>query len=266
MLERELAAFRSGLLFIHFLGIDQDSHVLWGKYDDELLTTYQRVDAEVGRVMDRAEGALLLVISDHGFSRFDRAVNVNTWLMREGFLALADAAKHSAGEMFSNVDWSRTRAYAAGLNAIYLNLRNREKSGILNPGAEAAQTEDEIRRRLLAFRDPANGRVVAASVYPRAEVYSGEALASAPDLVVGWAAGYRTSWQSALGEISGDMVEDNYDEWRGDHCIAADLVPGVLFSTRAVRLPNPRLEDLTTTLLAEFGIQPEPGMKGRAIF
>ena len=138
MLERELAAFRSGLLFIHFLGIDQDSHVLWGKYDDELLTTYQRVDAEVGRVMEKAEGALLLVISDHGFSRFDRAVNVNTWLMREGFLALDGAANHSAGEMFSNVDWSRTRAYAVGLNAIYLNVRNREKYGIVNPGAEAA--------------------------------------------------------------------------------------------------------------------------------
>ena len=52
MLEHELARFRSGLLFIHFLGIDQDSHLLWGKYDDELLTTYQRVDAEVGRVLE----------------------------------------------------------------------------------------------------------------------------------------------------------------------------------------------------------------------
>ena len=142
MLERELAAFRSGLLFIHFLGIDQDSHVLWGKYDDELLTTYQRVDAEVGRVMEKAEGALLLVISDHGFSRFDRAVNVNTWLMREGFLALDGAANHSAGEMFSNVDWSRTRAYAVGLNAIYLNLRNREKYGIVNPGRRGRRNRE----------------------------------------------------------------------------------------------------------------------------
>ena len=48
---------------------------------------------------------------------------------------------------------------------------------------------------------------MATSVSRRADVYSGEALASAPDLVVGWAAGYRTSWQSALGEISAEMVE-----------------------------------------------------------
>ena len=97
MLERELATFRTGLLFIHFLGIDQDSHVLWGKYDGELLTTYQRVDAEVGRVMEKAEGALLLVISDHGFSRFDRAVNVNTWLLHQGFLALAGGREPFCG-------------------------------------------------------------------------------------------------------------------------------------------------------------------------
>jgi hypothetical protein len=97
-------------------------------------------------------------------------------------------------------------------------------------------------------------------------VYSGEAADSSPDLVVGWAAGYRTSWESALGSISREMIEDNYDEWRADHCIAADLVPGVLFSNRAVRLQNPRLEDLTTTLLAEFGVQPEAGMKGKTIF
>jgi hypothetical protein len=62
------------------------------------------------------------------------------------------------------------------------------------------------------------------------------------------------------------MIEDNYDEWRADHCIAADLVPGVLLSNRAVRLADPRLADLTTTLLAEFGLAPEPGMKGRTIF
>jgi hypothetical protein len=91
-------------------------------------------------------------------------------------------------------------------------------------------------------------------------------MASAPDLVVGWAAGYRTSWQSALGEVSSEIIEDNFDEWRGDHCIAAGLVPGVLFSNRSVHSANPRLEDLTTTLLAEFGLPPQPGMKGKNIF
>ena len=266
MLEHELDRFRSGLLFIHWLGIDQDSHMLWGKYDDELLATYRRMDAEVGRVIEKSRGALLLVISDHGFSRFDRAVNLNTWLMQEGFLVLDDPYLRSAGEMFADVDWSRTRAYAVGLNGIYLNLRNREKNGIVVQGTESEAVANAIQRKLLSLRDPASGSPVAAAAYRKEEVYSGDAVASAPDIVVGWAAGYRTSWESALGAVSAELVADNFDEWRGDHCIAADLVPGVLFSNRPVRLPNPRLVDLTTTLLAEFGLKPESGMTGHNIF
>ena len=37
--------------------------------------------------MKTAPDATLMVISDHGFTSFDRAVNLNTWLYKEGFLA-----------------------------------------------------------------------------------------------------------------------------------------------------------------------------------
>jgi predicted AlkP superfamily phosphohydrolase/phosphomutase len=266
LLERALQEMKDGLLFFHFLGIDQDSHMLWGSHEDELLTTYKRVDAEIGRVLAKALDATVLVISDHGFSRFDRAVHLNTWLWKEGFLALDNPSNAGEAEMFAHVDWSRTRAYALGLNALYLNLRGRERNGIVPPGTEADRLVDEIARRLEAFRDPANGNPVTAAVYKAREVYRGQAVASAPEIVVGWAAGYRASWQTALGAVPPALVEDNKDEWRGDHCIAAHLVPGVFLSNRKSRLPDPRLEDLTVTLLAEFGVGPAPGMTGRKIF
>ena len=168
--------------------------------------------------------------------------------------------------MFANVDWSKTRAYAIGLNGIYLNLRGREKNGILNPGPEAAETVNEIRRRLLALRDPVNGNAVASAVYRR-RTSTAERRLHRPRIWL-WDGRQDTAprGKARSASISSEMIEDNYDEWRADHCIAADLVPGVLFSNRAVRLPDPRLEDLTTTLLAEFGTRPEPGMKGRTIF
>lgn len=264
LLERALGEMRGGLLFFHFLGIDQDSHMLWGSHEDELLVTYERVDKEIGRVLARAGDATVLVISDHGFARFDRAVHLNTWLWKEGFLALDNPANAGEAEMFAHVDWSRTRAYALGLNAVYLNLRGRERNGIVAPGAEADRLVDDVARRLEAFED--NGKRVVAVAYKAREVYHGEAVASAPDLVVGWNAGYRASWQTALGAVPPLMIEDNKDEWRGDHCIAAHLVPGVFLSNRKSRLPDPRLEDLTVTLLAEFGVAPGPGMAGRGIF
>jgi predicted AlkP superfamily phosphohydrolase/phosphomutase len=265
MLEYALSRFRRGVLFIHFLGVDQDSHVLWGAHEDLLLKTYQRVDAEVGRVMRAAPDATLLVISDHGFASFNRAVNLNTWLYHEGYLALDNPANVGEGEMFAHVDWSRTRAYGLGLNGLYLNLAGRERNGIVQPGEREALV-DEIATRLEALRDPRDGQRVVARAYKTREVYHGAALSSAPEIVVGWADGYRSSWQTALGALSVEVFEDNTDEWRGDHCIAAELVPATFISNRKSKLNDLWLGDLTVTLLHEFGVRPAEGMRGRAIF
>ena len=265
MLEYALSRFRQGVLFIHFLGIDQDSHVLWGAHEDLLLKTYQRVDAEVGRVMRATPDATLMVISDHGFASFNRAVNLNTWLYREGFLALDNPANLGQGEMFAHVDWSRTRAYGLGLNGLYLNLAGRERNGIVQPG-DRDKLVDEIATRLEALRDPRDGQRVVARAYRSRDVYHGAALESAPEIVVGWADGYRSSWQTALGALSPEAFEDNKDEWRGDHCIAAELVPATFLSNRKSKLDDIWLGDLTVTLLHEFGVGPAEGMRGRAIF
>jgi predicted AlkP superfamily phosphohydrolase/phosphomutase len=265
MLEYALSRFRRGVLFIHFLGVDQDSHVLWGAHEDLLLKTYQRVDAEVGRVLRAAPDATLLVISDHGFASFNRAVNLNTWLYHEGYLALDNPANVGEGEMFAHVDWSRTRAYGLGLNGLYLNLAGRERNGIVQPGEREALV-DEIATRLEALRDPRDGQRVVARAYKTRDVYHGAALSSAPEIVVGWADGYRSSWQTALGALSVEVFEDNTDEWRGDHCIAAELVPATFISNRKSKMNELWLGDLTVTLLHEFGVRPAEGMRGRAIF
>jgi len=265
MLEYALRRFQRGVLFIHFLGVDQDSHVLWGDHEDLLLKTYQRVDTEVGRVMRAAPDATLLVISDHGFASFRRAVNLNTWLYHEGFLALDNPANLEQGEMFAHVDWSRTQAYGLGLNGLYLNLAGRERNGIVQAG-ERARLVDEIATRLEDLRDPLNGQRVVARAYRAREVYHGPAVDSAPDIIVGWADGYRSSWQTALGAMSVKTIDDNIDEWRGDHCIAAELVPATFLSNRKSRLNDIWLGDLTVTLLHEFGVSPAAGMRGRAVF
>ena len=105
-----------------------------------------------------------------------------------------------------------------------------------------------------------------ATCHAARSVYHGEAVESAPDLIVGWAPGFRSSWQTALGAVPKTLIEDNTEEWRGDHCIAAESVPGIFVSNRRSRLDDPRLQDLTVSLLAEFGVPPAPGMTGRRMF
>jgi len=80
-------------------------------------------------------------------------------------------------------------------------------------------------------------------------------LALAPDLIVGYSPNYRCSWQSALGAVPAETIEDNRDAWIGDHCIAARHVPGVLLTDHPVRLADPKLADLTVEIMREFGLQ-----------
>ncbi len=143
---------RGGLFFLHFYGIDQNSHMLWGKHEEELLETYRLVDDAIGWVMERAGEATLVVMSDHGFAAFDRAVHLNTWLLREGFLTLDDPANTGGEQLFAHVDWSKTQAYGLGLNGLYLNLAGRERQGIVRPGPEAELVLRVIARRLREFR------------------------------------------------------------------------------------------------------------------
>jgi len=228
LLHECLRRFRDGLLFFYFSETDQDSHVLWGAHDDELLKTYQSVDGALGDVLKAEPNATIMVMSDHGFTSFRRSFNLNSWLQREGF----------AG-----------KAYGLGLNALY--LRNGDRSALA-----------EIRRRLLEFRDPETGaRVIedVTAVGPTTNPY-------APDLIVGPAPGYRISWESALGEPSAAILEDNNDAWIADHCIAAREVPGSLLGTRKSRVPDPALKDLPVTVLALFGVSPPAEMTGRDIY
>jgi len=106
---------------------------------------YDRMDTLIGRVMQQIDDqTLLLVISDHGFKSFARCMNLNAWLHQNGYLVLKDG-KSESGDWFEDVDWSRTRAYTMGLNGLYLNVKGREREGIVEAGAEAEALKEELR-------------------------------------------------------------------------------------------------------------------------
>jgi predicted AlkP superfamily phosphohydrolase/phosphomutase len=241
--------------------------MLWGKHDDELLKFYQAADEMVGEAMEKAgTDTTLLVMSDHGFTTFDRAVHLNTILMHEGFLALDDPSNVGPDELFRHVDWSRTQAYAMGLNGIYLIRLGREQGGIVAEGEQSKQIIARLKDRLTKVTDPATGEPMIDELYVSAEVYQGQNIGVAPDIQVGYRPRYRASWQTPLGGVPAEAVVDNDDAWIGDHCIAPKFVPGVLFSNRKTALADPQLYDVTVTILREFGLNPAPEMIGRSLF
>ncbi|MEO6829338.1 MAG: alkaline phosphatase family protein, partial [Acidobacteriaceae bacterium] len=205
----------------------------------------------------------LYVLSDHGFTSFRRGVNLNSWLHQHGYLKLLPGAS-IGGSYFEGVDWSATCAYALGLGGMYLNVTGREAQGIVPPGAEYEQLRREIIGGLGALRED-TGEVPIRTVYATSDLYRGPYLDAAPDILVGYSEGYRVSWDSAVGKISEHILEDNIKAWSGDHCVDPVLVPGVLFSNRAVKATNPGIEDLAPTALASFGVEIPNWMEGKSL-
>src|SRR5262249_55120714 len=177
---------------------------LAARFGDAIERVYRRCDDFVGDVMARVEpGTPIIIVSDHGFHSFRQSVNLNTWLVMNGFMALQGQAPGEktlqdlfggSGTFWENVDWSRTKAYAMGLGQIYVNLKGREARGIVAPGEESTRVQDDLIAQLLAMTDPKTGAHMVDAVYKSADVYSGEFIKNAAELQVGLAEGYRVSW------------------------------------------------------------------------
>src|SRR5208282_1100227 len=214
MMDHELARFTEGLFFIVFDTPDRVQHMFWRfrdaqhpfhqpelarEFTRQIEEHYRHYDGVLARVMEQAEPeTLLVVLSDHGFGTFRRAVHINTWLWEQGLLALQGAHKpdEELGDCFSRVDWAKTRAYALGLAGIYLNRKGREREGNVGDDGDAERVRRAISGGLAGLADPASGRVAIHSVSRAEEIYSGAYASEAPDFVVNYAPGFRVSWQT----------------------------------------------------------------------
>jgi len=280
MLWYELRRWQGGVLTIVFDTVDRIQHMFWryidsqhplydpaqtAQYGGVIEEWYRKVDAMLGRVLDTIdEKTILVVLSDHGFSSFRRAVHLNSWLRDEGFLHLK-SGKLEGRQFGQDVDWERTQAYAIGIGGIYLNLKGREPQGIV-AAEEAQQIKAKISERLLTLTDSKDGTQVVRRVLPREDVYSGPETDQAPDLFVGFAEGYRASWQTALGGAPRVLVEDNTKKWSGDHIVDPELVPGILLINRPMEIANPMLEDIAPTILQMAGVQAQEDMDGASFW
>ncbi len=224
--------FREGVLASIFDDLDRVQHMFFHDRKDIVHDWYRRLDRFVGVVaqqLDQWNGKYrFLMLSDHGFSDFRHKVHVNRWLLENDYLYMKNG-----GDELSAVDWSRTKAYSVGLNSIYLNVAGREGQGIVS-SEELENLLSEIKTKLLDWKDLDQNSIVQ-RVRLKHETYSGPYARFGPDLIVGYAPGYRASAETGLGKVPAVALEANHDHWSADHCMDADVVPGVIFANRDLR-------------------------------
>lgn len=286
---RRFLAGHDTLLVHYFEFTDRVGHILWRALDPQnpaypgneagrlaqyVEQAYRLMDDIVGEVQGQlGPQDVLLVLSDHGFSTWRRSFHINTWLAREGYLALTAPSGQvenlenlfNRGQFWPNVDWGRTRAYHLGLGGLYINLAGRERYGTVAPGEEYEALRRELAARLEALVDPETGVHPVSRVFLREQVYKSFDPTLIPDLIVTTSQGYRISWQSALGGMPDRLFEDNARVWSGDHCtLDPAVVPGVLFVNRPLLRRDLSMLDVYPTLLKLLGLRASEPLSGHA--
>ena len=279
----ELDRNKFGLLVGAWTGTDRVAHLFWRfrdlkhpmytkegaeKYGRAIENTYIKMDQIVGKVMSKInDNDLLIVMSDHGFHSFRKGFNLNTWLIRNGYLTVKGktdpATAYTDKKYLMGYDWSKSKAYGLGLGGLFLNLKGREGQGIVTP-EEAPALITEIQKKLLAVTDPETGDKVFDNVYTN-EIYKGISQADAPDIQLGYAEGYQTDKPSAAGGAPNYIFRPNMAKWSGEHA-ASDIAntKGILFANKALK-DGATLIDLGVTALDYLGLKAPETFEGKSV-
>ncbi len=195
----------------------QPEHPLHDRFVDDaipngLLDAYKLLDDIVGRLIERAgPDATAMVMSDHGFRAEYRGYAVNKWLREQGLLTLKrgrgplimgvartiqrlnlhnlakKTLKATRGAVWQEavwaaVDWDKTKVVYGPGPAFYINKKGRDAHGIVTD-EEYEALRDQIIAGFKAIRDPENGLAVASDVYRPQDIYKGDEIHRAPDLI-----------------------------------------------------------------------------------
>jgi len=238
--------FDEGVLACVFDSLDRIQHMFFRDREDIIESWYIKLDALFGRIIEKIHSnpslrdVRILGVSDHGFRQFKYKVNLNNWLIQNGYLQPGQIGE--SGNL-NQVEWNRSSAYAIGLNSVYLNKVGREGEGVVS-SAESPEVLQKLKDDLLGWQSP-NGQSVVNMIQTNQEAFEGAYSQYGPDLVVGYNDGFRASSETGMGEWGSSSILENVDHWGADHCIDPNLVPGVLFSNSNLdNFPNPSYKDI----------------------
>ncbi|MDQ7784563.1 MAG: alkaline phosphatase family protein [Desulfomonilaceae bacterium] len=253
-------------LFIGVItGTDRLHHFFFDAYEDrahpyheDFVNYYRRLDAFIGRFVDRlGSSTRLMVLSDHGFTRLKTQVYLNHILKTMGHLAFTTPAPVSPEDIHPG-----SRAFAMEPTRVYLNCRDRFRNGSLS-ASEAIEFRGKLRSELAAIGfedvgifDPPEGsdsnERVFGDVLVKEDVYEGELLPQAPDLVVIPKPGYDV--KAGLNPPGATMTDIFTGMHTHDDAFLIVDDPGT-----AQRLPEPYITDvapLILEVLGEVGLEP----------
>ncbi|MGM0410702.1 MAG: alkaline phosphatase family protein, partial [Bacillota bacterium] len=171
----------------HIMETDRINHFYWGDMIDEnekflssFYDFYKKIDDYLGKLMDRInKDTQLIILSDHGFTKIKKEVQLNYFLEEKGYLKYnIDRDKvESIGDISAE-----TKAYSLIPGRIFINRKGREEMGTVK-AKEYFELREKLKEELLELENKENGEKIIKDVYFREEIYNGPYLEQAADLI-----------------------------------------------------------------------------------
>ena len=220
---------------------------------DPLRKIWQLIDQEVGEIIELVrdkKNINIILLSDHGFGQLKANFYINNWLKEKGYLVLKQEKKvgfikekftldkigrilnkigvygffrnyipSSWAEKFLNVseegympkeediDWGRSRVITLGEGPVYINKRT------FSSRKEKDIFVKEFIKELEDLKDVKTDANVINKIYKKEEIYKGEFIDIAPDLMLLPSDGFEISGRVNKGEILNYSIE----HWSGCH-------------------------------------------------
>lgn len=183
--------FEWDTFMVVFTGTDRLEHYLWDAYKNEeheyheqFLKYFQRIDTAIGEIHEKMdEEDTLILLSDHGMEGIKTSVNLNTYLVKEGFLVRGT----DPNKGLNNIQ-EGTKAFVLDPARIYLN-----KEGVYPKGCVKENEEEQIISDLISSFNQLerNGEHVIKQIHRKEDIYHGAQLERGPDLVLTSNSGYK---------------------------------------------------------------------------
>ena len=252
---------------------------------EPILQAWRLIDQGIGKIVQEFPEADWIIFSDHGSGEIKVKFNVNQWLKEQGYLVLKDSQRDFQKNIWLKmglhqgnlsktaarlglkdylkkhfpklkflfptpsgasaktakeglIDWEKSLAVASGQGPIYINYQ----LSIIN----YQSLREEIIYKLENLQY--NGVKIAKKVYQKEEIYSGEFLNKAPDLIIDQGEGTHIS-----GAIGFKDVFEAPRKWMGENQrVGIFLAAGPSFAPG--KLERADILDIAPTILQIFGL------------
>jgi len=260
------------------MGIDRMHHGFWkymdsehpkyeqgSKFKDAIFEYYKYIDGKIADLLTAVdENTVVFIVSDHGARTMKGGFCINEWLMREGYLTIAEKPEKPMPIGKVKIDWQKTMAWGEGgyYSRLFLNVKGREPQGCIEPG-DYERVRAELIEKLEATCDE-NGRLIGTKVFRPQDIYPA-INGVPPDMIVYFG---NLAWRSigsiglgVLHTFENDMGSDDANHAQDGIFIMCDRQQ----ARPSVKREGLNITDIAPTVLHLLGLPVPADMEGKAI-